>query len=216
MFCSECGEKASGKFCWSCGKPLVQAAHPDQPMKEVTDAAIDWTALTNYEALIRVPEVRDRIARHANQSKRKLTGEQFLACCDAVIAPLTGGVPLTVIANIAQPLGEKLGLKTGKSRCERLAERPGTVLVAILSSLARNGHKLGEVQQLSDGCTLRAAMPSDLWSLKGELSVIVRAEGSTTAVEAGLTIPGQVYDWGKSQRALDQLFADIANLSKAA
>ena len=22
MFCSECGVEATGKFCWSCGKPL--------------------------------------------------------------------------------------------------------------------------------------------------------------------------------------------------
>jgi hypothetical protein len=55
-----------------------------------------------------------------------------------------------------------------------------------------------------------------LWSLKGELVVEVRAEGSATLVEAGLTIPGQVYDWGKSRRALVQLFDDLGRLSNAA
>lgn len=210
MFCSDCGEKASGKFCSSCGKPLVQSAQAD------TTSASDWSVLTDYESLIRVPEVRDRIARHAARSKKRLSGEEFLECCDKVLAPLTGGVPLTVIANIAQPLGEKLGLKTGRTRCERLAERPGTVIVATLCSLAENGQKLGEVDQAIYGCTMRAAIPSDLWSLRGDLIVTVRAEGNTTVIEAGLTIPGQLYDWGKSQRALDQLFADVVNITKAA
>jgi hypothetical protein len=59
-------------------------------------------------------------------------------------------------------------------------------------------------------------MPSDMWSLKGDLVVAVRAEGNLTLVEAGLTIPGQVYDWGKSQRALNQLFSDLTQLSQAA
>ena len=210
MFCSDCGEKASGKFCTSCGKPLDQSIQVD------TTSASDWTVLTDYEALIRVPEVRDRIARHAARSKNKLTGEEFLECCDKVLAPLTGGVPLTLIAKFAQPLNERLGIKTGKTRCERLAERPGKVLVALLCSLAENGQKLGDVDQAIDGCTLQAAIPSDLWSLKGDLIVTVRTEGNTTVIEAGLTIPGQLYDWGKSRRALDKLFADVCNLAKCA
>ena len=123
----------AASFVGTAAKPLVREQSTEDRRH---DLAVDWTELTNYEALIRIPEVRDRIARHANRSKKKLTGEEFLECCDKVLTPLTGGVPFTVIANIAQPLGEKLGLKTGKTRCERLAERPGTVLVAILCSLA--------------------------------------------------------------------------------
>jgi hypothetical protein len=148
--------------------------------------------------------------------KTKFSGEQFLECCDKVLTPLTGGVPLTLIASIAQPISERLGLKMSKTQSERLAEPPGKVIVALLCSLARNGQKLGQVDQAANGCTIHAAMPSDMWSLKGDLIVEVRAEGTTTNVEAGLTIPGQVYDWGKSQRALRQLFDDLAQLSKAA
>jgi hypothetical protein len=216
MFCSECGKPAQGKFCWSCGAPLAPSA-PENELQKATDLIdVDWAQFTSYEALLRVPEVRDRIAGHAAMCKTKFSGEQFLECCDKVLTPLTGGVPLRLIASIAQPLSEKLGLKTGKTRVERLAEPPGKVLVAILCSLARNGQKLGQIVQAADGCTLHAAMPSDVWSLKGELVIVVRAEGSTTLVEAGLTIPGQVYDWGKSQRALRQLFGDLTDFTKAA
>src|SRR6185369_16898587 len=103
-----------------------------------------------------------------------------------------------------------------KTRSERLAERPGSVLVAILCSFAKNGQRLGEVTQGPDSCTLRAAMPSDIWSLKGDMAITVRFAGNTTLVEADLTVPGQIYDWGKCHRALDRLFADVSQLAKAA
>ena len=115
------------------------------------------------------------------------------------MGPLTGGVPLTLIAKIAQPISEKLGFKTGKNRREHLTERPGVVIVAILCSLAQNGQKLHEVETATAGCTIRAAIPSDVWSLKGDLLISIRAENDITVVEAGITIPGQVYDWGKMQ-----------------
>jgi hypothetical protein len=195
---------------------LVANAPADDQQREVDLVDVDWTHFTSYEALLRVPEVRNRIAQHAAMCKTKFSGEQFLECCDKVITPLTGGVPLTLIAKIAQPLSEKLGLKMSKTRAERMTEPPGKVIVAVLCSLARNGQKLGQVEQAASGCTLHAAMPSDMWSLRGDLVVEIRAEGDTILVEAGLTIPGQVYDWGKSQRALRQLYDDLMQLSKAA
>ncbi|MGE3241704.1 MAG: hypothetical protein AB7G28_17560 [Pirellulales bacterium] len=222
MFCSECGATAAGKFCWSCGKPLVNSptvcpTDPDVDSTiELIPVTIDWTQLTNYEALLRIPEVRDRIARHAALCQKKLTGEEFLEACDKFLTPLTGGVPFTLIAKLTQPLSTRLGLKTGKTRCERLAQPTGTVIVAVLSSLAQNGHQLGEVAQLENGVNLCAAAPSDIWSLKGELHIDIRAAGRATQIEAAYTIPGQLYDWGKSQRGLTQLFTDISTLMKAA
>ena len=114
MFCSECGKKASGKFCWSCGNSLQSAAQAETPL-----IAADWTTAFDYEALIRVPEVRERIARHAARAKKRISGEQFLDICDKLLSPLTSGVSLTTIAAITQPLTEKLGMKTGwrKAKC---------------------------------------------------------------------------------------------------
>jgi hypothetical protein len=218
MFCSECGVEATGKYCWDCGKPLKQPgtqlleSHDDIQLELISD----WTLYTDCQALIAVPQVRERIAHYAAQAKKKLSGEDFLECCDQILGPLTGGVPFALIAKLTQPISEKLGLKTGKGRCERLAEPPGTVLVAILCSMAQNGQKLLEATQSPNGCAMRATMPSDIWSLKGDLLVTVHTEGNTMVVEADITIPGQVYDWGKCNRALDRLFADMAQLAKVA
>ena len=218
MFCSECGSEAAGKFCWSCGKPLRQTAAQTGDIND--DGVIllteHWSELTDCQALLAVPEVRARIERHAALSKTKFSGEDFLECCDSLLSPLTGGVPLTLIAKFAQPISEKLGLKTGKKRQQYLNERLAVAIVSILCSLAQNGQKLLGVEPTDAGCMLRATIPSDIWSIKGELLIAVRSEAEATLVEADVTIAGQIYDWGKSNRVLNRLFSDLNELSKAA
>lgn len=218
MFCSECGVEAAGKFCWSCGKPLARGEGLSVEVIELTPIvpAVNWQELTDVQQLIAVPEVRERIALHAARAKKKFSGEDFIECCDKFLGPLTGGVPMSLIAKIAQPISEKLGLKTGKERSHRFAERPGVVLVSLLCWLAESGHTLRDVRQLAGGCTITSAVPSDIWSLKGDLEVTVRVEDRITVVEAALTIPGQVYDFGKSNRILEQLFGDLDRISRAA
>ena len=211
MFCSQCGKKATGKFCWSCGNPL----HPSVP----ADAALiatDWTKVFDYEALIRVPEVRERIAQYAARAKKRMSGEQFLDICDKLLSPLTSGVSLTTIAAITQPLTEKLGMKTGCARSATFYEQPGTMLVAVLCSLAQNGQCLLNVSQASDGCLIEAQVPSDIWSLAAELQIAVRLLPDGTLIEAAVTVKGQYFDWGKSRRVIDQIFGDITMLARAA
>jgi hypothetical protein len=172
--------------------------------------------LTHYETLIAVPEVRQRIARHAALAKKRMSGEQFLDVCDKLVSPLTGGVSLTAIAALTQPLTEKLGLKTGKSRIEQFDGPPGMMIVAVLCSLAQHGQQLRNVVQAERGCVIHAELPSDLWSFAGEVVVAVRGESQATVVEAVATVKGQYYDWGKSRRAIDQLFNDLGTLLRAA
>jgi hypothetical protein len=211
MFCSQCGKKATGKFCWSCGNPLQSAAASDElPM------VADWTKVFDYEVLIRVPEVRERIARCAARAKKRMSGEQFLDICDKLLSPLTSGVSLTAIAAVTQPLTEKLGVKTGCTRSATFQESPATMLVAVLCSLAQNGQMLRNVSQASDGCLIEAQVPSDIWSLAAELQIAVRPVNDGTEIEAAVTVKGQYYDWGKSRRVIGQIFDDITTLARAA
>jgi hypothetical protein len=220
MFCSKCGSSAIGNFCWSCGKPLqegkvqeLRIASTESP----TDVSHqDWTTSIDCHALIARPEIRDRIKASASRAKSRMSGEQFLEFCDGILSPLTGGVPFTAIAKISQPISERLGLKTGKNRVQSVAQPPGTVLVAVLCSLAENGERIGNIIQAADCCTLEAALPSDIWSLRGDLRVSIRPAGGGTTIKAEVLIPGQIYDWGKTKRALDRLFDDVAQLSRAA
>lgn len=218
MYCSECGQKAGGKFCSHCGHKLelgsaapqsttilrLDDSHlvPDAPV----ESSIDWVNEVRYESLLRVPSVRETIDRHASMARETLSGEDFLKLCDKVM-PV--GVPLDKVATLVQPLYARLGIATGKQRTGRVGAPVGRVMLRMLCSLARRGQKLRIVNQADDGCCFEAMLPSDMFALEGDLLVSVRRLDAATEVTAATKIPGQLFDWGKSNRCLDTLFADL-------
>jgi hypothetical protein len=205
MFCHNCGAKAHGSFCHQCGAKLVGGGEVEAPR--------DWSQEVRYEVLMSVPEVRASVAAHGSQGEKPMSGEEFLKLCDKALKPLLGGVPVAKIATLAQPIYARMGIKTGQTRRESFHVPAGRALVAALCSLARRGQSLKGVEQGADGCMLRAELPSDMWSFAGELLVTVERQGAGSSVEAATVIKGQLYDWGKSKRALAALFDDIRGLS---
>ena len=236
MFCSNCGAEATGNFCWRCGTALAgapapgpappgrpaapppsgppQPGPPPPPSAARTDE--EWAHETRYEALVAIPEVRERIARNADLAETRMTGEEFLALADKI-----GGkagllpVPVAPVAELVQPIYEDLGVQTGKKRAERVPWPVGRVLVAVLCSLARRDMDIRSVRQADDGCVVEAEIPSDVRSFGGTLVVTVGAANGATDVEAATKIGGQLFDWGKSARCLRELYADIAELAPA-
>jgi hypothetical protein len=208
MYCSQCGEKASGSFCSSCGARL-------SPPDTGPVSPRDWEEEGRYQVLLHFPEVRALLAQHAAQSRKGISGEQFLEFCDMAFVPLVG-VSLSTVASLVVPIYSRLGIRTGKSRREVLPAPIGKTLVGALCSLARHGRPLKQVHQGEDGCVLEAVLPSDLWSWEGELVVAVQRDRAGTQVEAATKIPGQLFDWGKSKKCLNQLFEDLAALSSTA
>lgn len=202
MYCSECGQQVLSKFCTHCG-----TAAGTVPSAAPAELVPDWDEEVSYAAILQFPGVRDEIERHAGLATRSLTGEQFLALADKVV-PL--GVSLEGVAQVAQQLWTRLGVKTGKHRCQQVSSPFSRVLVRTLCSLARRGQSLRRVTQAADGCMLESALPSDLCSLQGELLVTLKKHGPGTEVRATAQIPGQIFDWGKSQRCLERLFGDLA------
>jgi hypothetical protein len=209
MFCSNCGKPAQGKFCSHCGIPRVvdDSALESKPDVMPVELAPDWDSEVQYETILKYPGVRDSIDRHARLAPKRLTGEQFLALADKLV-PL--GVPLAGLAAVVQPLYGRLGIKTGKDQVHQVSAPVGRVIVRALCSLARHGQTLRGVTQAADGCLLEAALPSDLLSFEGDLVVSVRRSGSQAEVRGTTRISGQLFDWGKSNRCLDQLFMDLA------
>jgi hypothetical protein len=215
MFCSECGARAAGKFCSSCGHKLLAS---EQPMADVVPLPSDWSGTVDYETLLRVSEVRDAISRAAAQSKKKMTGEEFLEMYFKALGKMAGlpvPIPVTGLAHFAQSTYAKLGVKTGKSRTEFVPKPTGTVIVSILCALARDGRALRGVHQLTDGCTLVAALPSDLFALEGDLVLTIGRVQHGTRIDARTEIKGQLFDWGKSTRCLDALFAELVTSTAA-
>lgn len=201
MYCSNCGTEASGNFCSKCGSPLNNAV---QAVDTPTD--IDWSEEVRYEVLVRIPEIREKISRHAGMAKKGVSGEDFLGFIDKVV-PL--GFSLEKLSTVVQPVYAQLGIKTGKEQTEIIASPPGAVIVSAICSLASHGQILKRVRQLDDGCFMEAVLPSDMWSFEGEVLVVVRREGAGSRIELATKIKGQIFDWGKSKRCLEALFSDI-------
>ena len=200
MFCSQCGKEATGKFCWNCGAPL-QAGGAEQP-----GPAADWQNEIDYETLLRNPEVRDLLAKQLPPMTR-MTGEEVL---DSFSKIMKLPVSLSSVGAIGQEIYGRLGVRTGKTRSEHYSRPVGRVIVSTLCALAGGGYKVQQVQQASDGCILICEIPSDLFSFAGRLLVTIQRTPDGASVHADTSIQGQLFDWGKSERCLRQLFEGIA------
>ncbi|MCC9609498.1 hypothetical protein LOC68_04910 [Blastopirellula sp. JC732] len=196
MFCCECGAKAQGKFCSNCGHPL-SAPFPQ------TD---DWENDVRYEAIIHVADVRAAIDLHAKSAVKGMSAETFLSICEKVV---DSPVSYSALAEIAQPMYAKLGMKTGKERAEEIAAPIGRTIARVVCSLAKHGQPIESVQQGEGGCVITAEFPSSIWAMKGQLKISIVRLVQGTLVGAETIIPGQMFDWGKSTSALAQLFADV-------
>ncbi len=206
MYCHQCGAKVNGNYCSRCGAKITTANSDFEPFPK------DWANEIRYETLLRHPEVRDLIARHASQSQKSMSADDFLKLCDKAFVPITG-VSLALIGAIVKPIYVNLGIKTGKTRRKLFTLPAGKVLVAAICSLARHGQPLNKVIQGQDGCVLQVGLPSDMWSFAGDFLITVQRQEEGSSVEAATVIKGQLYDWGKSKRILKKLFNDITDLS---
>lgn len=208
MFCSQCGVKAHGKFCHQCGSPLhgPKAGVLTLRDEDFEPDAGEWEQFTRYDQIVRVETVRTVIAQHAAQARKGLSGEAVLALYDKIVS---SPVPLESLAGVAQPLYASWGIRTGKERSEDIAVPIGRAIARSLCSLAKHAQAFEGVEQHPSGCVLTAELPSSVCALKGKLIVALIKRDQRTRVHASTDIPGQMYDWGKSQRCLDAFFSDL-------
>jgi hypothetical protein len=171
----------------------------------VSSVPADWQGEVDYQTLIHNPEVRDLLARQQPPAVR-MTGEEFV---DSFGKIMKSPVALGPAMGIMQDVYGRMGAHTGKTRSQRYRQPVGRVIVLALCALARGGYKVQDVHQASDGCMLICQIPSDMFSLAGQLLVTIQREADGASVHADTHIEGQLFDWGKSNRCLNQLFRGI-------
>jgi len=207
MFCSQCGEKASGKFCHQCGNPLqIVEAILVLPGEGAPPEPGNWEHDARYEKIVRVDAVRTVIAHHAAHAKTGVSGEAILALYDKIVP---SPVPLEGLVAVLQPLYASWGFRTGKERTELIETPIGRAIARALCSFAKYGQTFQSAEQSDSGCILTADLPSSVCAMKGKLTISLLRSEFRTQVAAMTAIPGQMYDWGKSRRCLDQLFNDL-------
>ncbi len=207
MYCSECGVKASGKYCHQCGAPL-HASESVPVLLPIDDKlpTVSWEHDVRYARVIQVEAVRHTIAMLASHAKKGVSGEAILKLYDKVMA---SPIPLESLAKVIQPFYDSLGIRTTKKREEAIDLPIGRAIASTLCSFAKNNQSLQKTHQFEAHCLLVAELPSSLCSLAGTMLVELHRHGDGTRMVATAIIPGQAYDWGKGHRCLDQLFRDM-------
>lgn len=204
VYCSNCGVKAGGNFCFQCGCRLQNA--DDVVSDELVPAVLSWDDDSDYERIAAHPDVRTVIASHAAQARPGVSAETLLEIADKVI-PI--GVSYSAVASVAQPMWASMGVRTGKQRSVVMEISIGRVMARVLCSLAKNQQSVQRVEQAANECTIQAELPSSVWAMKGILTVKLTRQDDGCVVTVATDIPGQAFDWGASQRCLDTLLQEI-------
>ncbi len=166
----------------------------------------DWTMQLNYETVLSISMARARIAAAGRNASIGLTSQDLLAIFDAV-SPV--GVSLQKLNTALMPIYDKLGIKTLRWGQERFVASPGRVLLALLCVIARESLTVTEVEQDVDLCQMAVEIPSSLLTNPGQLFVVLQSDVSGVYLEMRTRIPGQLVDFGVSNRLIQTIITGI-------
>lgn len=106
-------------------------------------------------------------------------------------------------------LWRTLGVKTRK-QFEKSYPAPAiyaSVVLAFFLALRDVGLEIVALSDTPTGSMLEAKLPIDIWSLGGSLTLeIIDAHPTEIVVRGVSEVKGQVYDWGKGLRTLQEVF----------
>jgi hypothetical protein len=163
----------------------------------------DWMT---YRQVADDPRCQEILKWAAADAKTQMSGEEFLdAFTKAVKIPLPAGA---MGAALGRAYGA-IGIKTGKSASHRVGQPFGYVLLGALCYLAANSMPVADIADADRHCLIQAVLPSSMWSWKGRMLIAVRGVDGGADVEGTINIKGQLFDRGRSRRALHGLFDTV-------
>ncbi|MFB9961056.1 hypothetical protein [Sinosporangium siamense] len=162
----------------------------------------EWGNEHRLMVLLETPQVRTLIARYDADSDWAMSAEEFL-----LPAKILFGGPMS------NSLGKKLGVKSRRSSAEQFSLPVGSVLVAVMCSLAQRGLNMTEFDQQEAGCRVKATIPSSWRTFGGTLAVDVTSSPNGSTVACETLFEGQFYTWGADKKAVRTLYADIPTMA---
>lgn len=126
-----------------------------------------------------------------------------------MLAPMIDGLSkeaFFVSIKAGEALGNTLKLKCKKKLERHFHESYGKVVLAIGLGLKTSGKEIVNAMDVPKGAMIEAKMSVDMFSLGGSLVFDVIDNGSSGVSVTGLSeVKGQVFDWGKGSRALNDV-----------
>ncbi len=128
------------------------------------------------------------------------------------LAPITG-MPAEMF-NLAMKAGEALG-KSLHIKSKKQVEKSYTyayadVVRAVALVLASLNRDLAAIFDTKRGSVIEARLPKDIFSLGGTLRFEIIDNGpSQVRIIGSSEISGQMFDWGKGKRALNEVFDKV-------
>jgi hypothetical protein len=171
-----------------------------------------WRETVIATEVLHHDEVRQLVSGASGLHGHGMTAEEFFKVAKPMMKAVSPGselVPMEAIAELSVGLGTRLGIKSGTEMRTVFAHPPGRVIAAVLCSFASRGQNLSACEQGRDGCALSAKLPSSLFTWTGDILATLVRQPEGTVMVANITIPGQMYDWGKGKKVLEDLISDV-------
>lgn len=154
------------------------------------------------------PKVRDILTREELEGLAHDAGmsDEDLA---KMLGPLTGlaGGAMQMAMSAGDAFWSGRGLKTVKSERLELAASYPVAVRSLVFALTGLGREIKAAFDTAEGAYFETDLPGDIFSRGGTLQfdVIERGAGAVELIGAS-EIKGQVFDWGKGKRALNDVF----------
>ncbi len=154
------------------------------------------------------PSIRDIVAGQGNYTPSSGMSEKEIA---NLLAPFTqlSGDSYYLSMKESEALGKALGLKSSK-QLQKIFPGPyqyATTVLACILALRHIGREIISYFDTPRGSVIEVKLPVDVLAYAGTLTIEIIDESPSRIVLNGTTeIQGQMFDWGKGKRALEQVF----------
>ncbi|MGH2514249.1 MAG: hypothetical protein ACRDHP_01200 [Ktedonobacterales bacterium] len=154
----------------------------------------------------RRPSIREILAGQNIQGAGGGMSEHEIANLLAPFTALSGDM-FYASMKAGQALGNRLGIKTGKQLSRGFPVPYPTTVLALVLALRRLDKEITAIFDTPRGSSVEAKLPTDLFSMGGTMSFeIIDAGPPQTIIQGSAEIKGQIFDWGKTARALNEVF----------
>ncbi len=125
-----------------------------------------------------------------------------------VLAPFSASPELfTPLLKVSDALWSNLGVKGQKRFAQEFEGSYSTVAARFLQALVNQDCHIAALWDTATGCFVEAKQPADVFSMRGTLGAdVIDVSSRLVRVEVATETKGQLFDWGKSKRLVEQVF----------